>query len=340
MRIQHAHFTPYRLPLRRRWLSHRGTLGERRGWLICLQTESQSGVGDCAPLPSAGTETAAEAEAWLRRYCGGFAGKDPAILHDLLDTHTGIPPAVRCGLETALIDLLAKQQGISIAQWLNPNAARAVEVNANLGALDVQSAERIRGSHGYSVIKMKLGMAPLEQELSLLLQAAEGLSEGVSLRLDANRAWTAGEAMQLLSVCESLPIESIEEPLAAPELEALRQLQQDTAIPLALDESLKALDPEAVLRRPPVRRLTLKPMVMGGLTPAMAWAQRARDAGMDAVVTTTVDSAIGVWAAVNLAAALGSRGEKLAHGLATSEWLSKDVAAPPEIVQGRISLQS
>jgi o-succinylbenzoate synthase len=339
MRIRHSRFTPYRLPLRRQWLSHRESLGERRGWLIHLETESHHGIGDCAPLPSAGTETAAESEAWLRRYCDGFSGKDPATLPALLDAHPGVPPAVRCGLETALIDLLAKQQGTSIARQLNPDAAQAVAVNANLGALDAQSAQRIRQSRGYPVIKLKLGIAPLEQELPLLLQAAEGLPEGVSLRLDANRAWTTGETMQLLSACEALPIESIEEPLAAPELKTLRQLQQNTAIPLALDESLKALGFDAVLRSPPVRRVTLKPMVMGGLTPALAWAQRAHDAGMDAVVTTTVDSAIGVWAAVHLAAALGSRGEKLAHGVATSQWLSRDVAEPPAIVQGRITLQ-
>jgi len=108
---------------------------------------------------------------------------------------------------------------------------------------------------------------------------------------------------------------------------------------LALDESLTEVDLDKLWQRPPVKRLTIKPMVQGGLLPGLKLAQKAYKAGMDVIVTTTIDSAVGVWAATHLAAALGKKGEGLAHGLATSEWLVKDVARPPVIQQGIITLK-
>ena len=188
----------------------------------------------------------------------------------------------------------------------------------------------------------------------------------MALRLDANRAWRFEQASEFLSAISLLPIESIEEPLATPNWEQLNRLQQATTIPLALDESLSQFQPIGVgvklnsdatvknhranqfdsdplrltqlWQRPPVKRITLKPMVLGGLLPSLELAQQAFDAGMDVIVTTTVDSAVGVWAATALAAALGHKGEAFAHGLATSQWLADDVAEPPTIQHGGIIL--
>ena len=67
----------------------------------------------------------------------------------------------------------------------------------------------------------------------------------------------------------------------------------------------------------------------------MALAVRARSEGADCVVTSTVDSAAGVYAASHLAAALGGA---LAHGLATSEWLKEDLGPPPSLVNARLML--
>lgn len=338
MIIQHADFSPYRLPLQRSWISHRGTMDERRGWLITLQTSTDNGSGDCAPLLLAGTETHEQAHAWLNKYHDHFIGQDADAMLGLLNNYPDIPPAVRCGIETALIDLLAKQQATTIAQWLNPQAIPQVQVNANLGTLDKTVFDRLSESQGYSVIKLKLGVLPLKQEIELLQRLSDRIPAGVSLRLDANQAWSMDDATLMLQQIDALPVESVEEPLSKPDIGTLRRLQQHTAIPLALDESQNVLDINRVLQQPPVKRLTLKPMVLGGLKPSLELAQNAYDAGMEVVVTTTVDSAVGVWAAAHLAMALGERGTQIAHGLATSSWLAEDVAQAPEIINGMITL--
>lgn len=338
MIIQSAGFTAYRLPLRRPWISRHGRMDWREGWLFHLKTEDLEAVGDCAPLPEAGTETLAEAEAWLKRGIPAVAGKAPADLMRRMDADAGIPPAVRCGLETALLDLLSQRQGIGIARWLNPEAVTEVRVNANLGALDDFVLERIDAVEGSSVIKLKLGLAPAGVEIERLLRLGERLPDGLRLRLDANQAWGLEEAIRFVEAVKDLPVESIEEPLAVPQISSLRRLQRSTPVPIALDESLVRFDPGELLPDPPVRRVCLKPMVLGGARAALMLARRFHEAGMETLVTTSIDSAVGVWTAVYLAAALGQAGAGLAHGLATSRWLAEDLARPPRIENGVVRL--
>jgi len=110
------------------------------------------------------------------------------------------------------------------------------------------------------------------------------------------------------------------------------------SITLALDESLKALDLNEVLANPAIRRLVLKPGVQGGLRCTLALAESAAAAGKESVITTLVDSAIGVHATCQLAAAVDPFSPGLAHGLATSGWLREDIAKPPDIRAGYVFL--
>jgi L-alanine-DL-glutamate epimerase-like enolase superfamily enzyme len=109
------------------------------------------------------------------------------------------------------------------------------------------------------------------------------------------------------------------------------RLQDKVSFPLAADESLRIMGVDVVFNQPSVRRVVLKPMVMGGLVSALALARRAREADVECVVTTTVDSAVGVAAALHLAAAVAN---DLAHGLATSAWLLRDVGEAPLVARG------
>lgn len=336
MRLTGCFLVPYRLPLLRPWASARGGFDSREGWLIRLETDfGLTGYGDCAPLPQAGTESLERAASRLEVMAKELSGITPETALDLLDAEVHDAPAACCGLETALLDLLSQRAGMPLAQWLNPRSPTSVKVNAALGALDHETLPRALAAveAGYLVLKLKVGLSPLKDELALLRDLAGRLPAGVSLRLDANRAWDAADAHDFLSALAGLPVESIEDPLAVPDREGLRRLQAGSSFPVAADESLFLLGAEALLVEPPVRRIVLKPMVHGGLRPALALAQRAHGAGAECVVTTTVDSAVGVRAALHLAAAVANG---LAHGLATSSWLANDVGDPPRVAGGHM----
>lgn len=347
MKIAAARLHPYHLPLRSEWATAAGSFGWRAGWLLRLETDDgRCGYGDCAPLPASGTESAEIAATALRAATRTLAGMRVAdalaSLPDPAAFATLAAPAARCAVETAVLDLLAQAASLPLADYLRGSAGtREVAVNAALGSL-LRVAERdILGAcdDGFSVLKLKVGTEDIAQELARLRQIAALLPAGVRLRLDANRAWRPADAERFLAACAGLPIEMLEEPLADPQPEALRRLQANCAFPLALDESGPCDAQDRFFAAAPVRRLVLKPPRLGGLLPALALARRASGAGLQCIVTSSIDSACGVLAAAQLAAALDNAPDNaLAHGLATSAWLAQDSGTPPRIAGGRLSL--
>lgn len=334
--IDCAGLAPYRLRLHETWSSAKAHRTLRQGWLIRLRCGRHCGYGDCAPLPEMGTETPEEAEPRLRAGLRSFVGLDPSAALSRLDRfqHT---PATRCALETALIDLLARRADLPLAEWLNHGTRSQVAVNAALGGIDkaLESCARKAVEEGITVLKIKLGLRSLREELQALQALADMLPQELMLRLDANGAWDEPTARRALTGLRELPVETLEEPLAVPRPEALQRLQSLAPWPLALDESLRAWPLQDLLENPPVKRLVLKPMILGGLLPSLQLARRARRAGLECVVTTTVDSAAGVWAALHLAAALDN---DLAHGLNTAVWLTEDVGLAPAVQNAHMTI--
>jgi O-succinylbenzoate synthase len=300
------HLHPYHLPLRWPWVAASVTVSERRGWLVeARHEEGTAGWGDCTVLPSADEAGAAQ---------------------------------MRWAIETALIDLEARRRGIPLARLLGARTL-AVPVNAALGPLDDDCAKRAvaAAAQGFRIGKIKVGIAPIEEELARLREVAAAAGGTLRLRLDANRAWSEADARYFLTAIADLPdlrVDGVEEPLAEPTCASLGALQAVLPFPIAVDESLPALGVAPLLSSRAVRRFVLKPARLGGVLPTLTLAQRARQAGIEVVLTSVVDSAIGVAAAAHLAAAIGGP----AHGLATSAWLATNVASPLPIVGGRMLL--
>ena len=335
MLIENIIIREYQLPLKTTWKDRHLSMNIRKGWIIVLGSEGISGFGDCAPLPSAGTETWQQAKDWFCQNLQRLSGKSADEIKQLLPT---FPRAVACGLDTALIDMLSQAENTSISKWLNPGSEDKVNTNINWGALNEINPGTIFQQPVAPVIKIKLGIDDIQHEIEHLQEICKQLPSGCQLRLDANQAWNYKDANIFIDQCSDLPVESIEEPLNQPDIKQLQMLQLESPFPIALDESIIQLDEHVLLAEKTVDRLTLKPMVVGGLRKTIKLANRAKAAGMQTVITTTVDSAIGVWAAVHVTAALGEAGRELSHGLATSQWLQRDIAQPPLISDSIINI--
>ena len=337
MRIAAARLHPYVLPLKRPWVAARATLHERRGMLLSLSgDDGVTGWGDCAALPSAAAAGHARVSAALTALLPQLAGADSEAL--LGHASPPAPPEVRWAVQTALYDLAARRSNQSLARYLGARAdTAAVAVNAALGALDEATLERAAAAlaAGYGVAKIKVGVGPVDGELDLLRAVDAATGGRLRLRLDANRAWSGRDARRFLTQIARLPIDAVEEPLRQPTVQRLRDLQRELPYPVAVDESLPQLGVDMLLEHAAVRRLVVKPARIGGLTATRELVQRAHGAGVEVVLTSVVDSAVGVTAAAHLAAATAPG---IAHGLATLDWLAVDVAVAPVLRDGRLLL--
>ncbi|MCF7990875.1 MAG: o-succinylbenzoate synthase [Thiohalocapsa sp.] len=333
----------------------------REGWLITARADGHTGYGDCAPMPEAGTETPALAEQRLAFWADAASrmrsGDSLERLLDRLDAasaQTDVPraptqdappraaaPAADCAVETALLDLSARIAGVTLRSLLAPQPAPAIAVNAVLGSAGALTQARLDDAlaDGYRTLKLKVGTARSDlgsdPELERLERFAAALPAGAALRLDANGAWSPAAARRIVERLQALPIESLEEPLRCPDDTALAVLQRLAPFALALDESLHGRAGPIDPARLPVRRLVLKPGAVGGLRATHRLAERAIAAGREVVVTSLIESAAGLWATAQLAAAIDT---PLAHGLATAAWLAEDLGPSPRPESGRILL--
>ncbi|MBK1694318.1 o-succinylbenzoate synthase [Chromatium weissei] len=337
MRIERFQITAYDLPLRCHWATARGELNRRRGWLLQVSAAGLHGFGDCAPLPAAGTETVAAAKCALSKIQTVAVGHEVATLLDALKPKLAATPATRWALECAVLDLLSRQRNVPLRHSLAPAAPNVVPVNAMLGAvatvtpIEVQTAV----AAGFKVLKIKVGLHDPVTELAQLTALTSLLPLGVTLRLDANGAWEFAAAQRMFDGLARLPIESLEEPLRQPNAAHFAALQMAVDFPLARDESLHDVNWHDDLTALGVRRLVLKPAAIGGIRRTLALAQRAQAAGCEVVITSVIDSAVGLWATAQLAAASASA---IPHGLATAEWLATDIGDAPLPQHGQLQL--
>ena len=336
MRIAQVRLIPYCLPLKRPWLAAATTLTERRGFLVALTTaDGITGVGDCAPLPSSGLvghTRIFEALQALAPDLGDHSTEQ--ILEQIRQLSF---PEIRWAVETALCDCAAQLHGVPLMQYLGGIRHNSVLVNAALGALHAGSAKQATAAlaSGFRCAKIKVGVSDIDTELAAL-RAIHGATEGkLPLRLDANRAFNDADARHFLDGLANLSIEAIEEPLARPTPERLATLQASVPFAIAVDESLPELGLPTLIDARAMRRLVVKPARIGGMVATQALVRQALAAGIEVVLTSVVDSAVGVTAAAHLAAALSPG---LAHGLATLEWLATDVAPAPPIRDGQLWL--
>ncbi len=330
VRVTDLQIRPYALALRRPWVSARGATGVRRGWLLRLDTDrGLRGWGDCAPWPAAGTVSPRVAGMQLAWLAGRSAG---VPLGRWLQRVAGLSGPVRFACEAAALDVLGQLLHRPLRRLLIPRAPDAVPVNAALGPLDRAIGRRLDAAaeRGFRVVKIKLGMRPAAVELAALARLIPGLG-GVALRLDVNGAWSLREARRALARCGRWPLEAVEAPCAGMALPELARWQHAVSYPLALDEEVR----RAAAVAGAVRRWILKPTVHG-LGGVVELAERARRAGVQVVLTSTLESAVGLMAVAQAAAALGTA--NVAQGLGTADWLAADTAAFPQTRDGVLRL--
>lgn len=146
------------------------------------------------------------------------------------------------------------------------------------------------------------------------------------IRLDANGGWNVDEAEHAVHALAEFDLEYLEQPCATvDELLQLRGRLADWDIPIAADESVrKAEDPVAVARAGAADLLVVKVQPLGGVRRAL---EIVAEAGLPAVVSSALDTSVGLSMGLALAAALPTLDYDC--GLGTASLLAADVTAQP-----------
>jgi o-succinylbenzoate synthase len=204
----------------------------------------------------------------------------------------------------------------------------SVPVNVTVPAVAPERAYEIVAASGCRTAKVKVaepGQAEGDdiERVAAVRDALDAAGPGGRIRVDANGGWPVDQAARLLRQLSRYTLEYAEQPCAT--LDELAQVRRLIDIPVAADESIrKAEDPLRVRAAGAADIVMVKVQPLGGVHAALRVAEAC---GLPAVVSSAVDSSVGLAAGVALAAALPEL--PYACGLATMSLLAGDVTAEP-----------
>ena len=204
----------------------------------------------------------------------------------------------------------------------------SVPVNVTVPAVGPERAYEIVAASGCRTAKVKVaerGQEPAAdvERVAAVRDALDAEGPGGRIRVDANGGWPVDEAARMLRALGKYSLEYAEQPCAT--LDELVTLRRLIDIPVAADESIrKAEDPLRVKAAGAADIVMVKVQPLGGVRAALRVAETC---GLPTVVSSAVDTSVGLAAGVALAAALPDL--PYACGLATMSLLTGDVTAEP-----------
>lgn len=215
--------------------------------------------------------------------------------------------------------------------WRQPPAPMRehIAVNATMPAVRPDDVPAVLSLFGEcSTIKIKVAEAgqTLDDDFARVRTVRDLVGPEVRIRLDANGGWTPDEAVLAIERLAPMGLEYVEQPCATiSELLTLREQIAGMGVFIAADESVrKASDPLAVARSGAADILVVKAAPLGGIHRALAIIAEAE---LPAVVSSALDTSVGISMGLHLAAALPRL--EMACGLATVALLNGDVTENP-----------
>jgi muconate cycloisomerase len=203
----------------------------------------------------------------------------------------GPPGAAWCAVELALLDAAGRRFGLPISNWLGPVRAPALTYDAVLPfsakAAVVPLALIARGL-GLTQVKLKVGR-DLDDDVERLRLLRRVLGSDADLRVDANGAWTAEEALTAIERLRRYGISAVEQPVAAGDIAGLQRLTAACPELIVVDESLRTVgEAQALVEAKACSAFNIRVSKCGGLLTSMRIAAIAADAGLPVVVGAQV----------------------------------------------------
>ncbi len=319
MRITRASSSPIDIRLSASVRTGAGSIGDRGGIRISVETEDFTGIGEVAPIPGVNgpglEKLATEITDWAE--AAVFVPVDEAL--GSLD-EGGLSRLSRFAVHCALADLKAKAADLPASQWLRAGSTTRIRINALIGeanpaAVHQRATELV--AQNVSAIKLKVGAVDPSLDITRIVAASEAAGSNTELRIDANGAWTIDTALRVIGRVGKHRLSYIEDPTA--DLAEFAQVQAESGVAVALDLDPTG-DPREAIERAGVHTLVVKPAALGGMDKALDLVRQYPDQRF--VISSSIQREVGLAAAVHTAAAIAHE-HPGPHGLATGRLIRR-----------------
>ncbi|NMM50055.1 o-succinylbenzoate synthase [Marinigracilibium pacificum] len=341
-----TNFIEYQLDFKFDAGTSRGVMIHHKVIFLILEDKNSNlkGIGECAPLPGLSVEDINNVQSFLKKFnqdlSGIYALTDLESISGFVNKI--VPeslPSVRFGFETAILDLKSGgQKEIFSGEFFN--GVKRIPINGLIWMGDKEfmlNQIKTKIDQGFDCLKMKIGAIDFNTELDILNFIRANFSEkDLTIRVDANGAFSLNEAYEKLGKLSKFKLHSIEQPIKQGNYLEMKGLCAESPVPIALDEELIGVplgESEGLLNEIKPQYIILKPTLIGGLGASDKWISTAEKLGIEWWMTSALESNIGL---NSIAQYTGYKNVSLPQGLGTGQLYHNNVNSPLTIENGEI----
>lgn len=305
----------------------RGVLRTKDTYFIIMQNDERIALGECNNFKGLAYDDRAGYEQKLQKVCDRLAHEREAILPELKEW-----PSIQFGVETLLRDWEHGGRKVIFPEAIQKDGFQ-IPTNGLIwmGDKDFMYQQiKDKLAENYTSIKLKIGAIDFKTELELIqFIRKQFTAEEVEIRLDANGAYSYDEALEKLKILSEYGINYIEQPIKAGQWQEMAALCEQSLIDIALDEELIGIIDSSekvnLLETISPQLLILKLALIGGFSSADEWKNLVENQGGDWVITSALESNVGLNAIAQYTALSPSQ---YAQGLGTGQLYTNNFDSP------------
>jgi L-alanine-DL-glutamate epimerase-like enolase superfamily enzyme len=328
MQPEELEVIPYSLPFREPYVTARGELRERRLILVRIRGEGLEGLGETAALSLRGGAGIESIVGEIRDRCWPAlldGGVEPTRIWSAIARcrNRGASAEAVAAVDIALHDLIGRATGEPVWRLLGASEAQPVVCNATLPAANPAATRKLAEdwrARGFRTFKLKVGLAGDVTQVATVRQTLGGAAV---IRVDANGAWSVGDAADRLAALAQHGIELAEQPVGT--FEQMVELRRRVDVKIAADESLVSpFDARRARELGACQVAAVKIAKVGGLRAALEIGEM-----MPSYLSSALEGPVGIAAAAHAVQALRASGGDagVAHGLATERLFSSSIGS-------------
>ncbi|MFM1754339.1 MAG: hypothetical protein RLZZ236_1278 [Bacteroidota bacterium] len=330
-----ATYHKYLLHFKRPSGTSRGVMTDKETWFIVLDHEGKKGIGECGILRGLSCDDRPDYEGKLAWTCANIHLGKEVLWENLLEF-----PSIQFGVEMAFQSLESQTPFILFPSDFT-KGQKSIPINGLIWmGEEVFMKEQIEEklADGFRCVKFKIGAIDFEKELQLLRYIRANFSpEQVEIRVDANGAFNAVEALDKLIQLSEFKLHSIEQPISKNNTDRMSELCKISPFPIALDEELIGVfsisEKEALLQKIKPQFIILKPSFVGGFRGTQEWIDLAEKHQVGWWITSALESNIGLNA---IAQWTYLQHNLMPQGLGTGALYTNNFDCPLKVDQGQL----
>ena len=312
MKITEVRIGRISVPLRTPFKTALRTVNSVEDVVVEIHTDCGAvGYGEAPPTGViTGDTTSAIIGAIQDHIAKNILGKDLDEFEDLLQlvqkciVHNS---SAKAAVDMALWDLYGQLYQIPVYKLMGGAKKQIVtDLTISVNDPEIMVRDALNAlERGYDCLKMKVGVNP-ELDVARLSAVRNAVGKDVTIRIDANQAWTPKQAVKILNSMQELglDIELVEQPVKAHDFEGLKYVTERSYVPVLADESVfSPEDAMTIMKMGAADLINIKLMKCGGLYNALKIASAAEVFGVECMIGCMLEAKIAVNAAVHLACA-------------------------------------